>query len=67
MEADSYTLHFQIYVSGVTSAADPTARKRTKEKERKKEKERTKEKERKKRERKRKKEKTEIQIIQKLT
>ena len=25
MEADSHTLHFQIYVSGVTSAADPTA------------------------------------------
>lgn len=25
MKADSYTLHVQIYVSGVTSAADPTA------------------------------------------
>lgn len=28
MEADSYTLHFQIYVSGVTSTADPTASER---------------------------------------
>jgi len=25
MESDSYTLHFQIYVRAVTSAADPTA------------------------------------------
>ncbi len=28
MEADSYTLHFQIYVSAATSAADPTASER---------------------------------------
>ncbi len=45
MEADSYTSHFQIYVSGVTSAADPTAsereeRKKERKKERRKEKER---------------------------
>lgn len=36
MEADSYTLHFQIYVSGVNLTADPTAP----EKERKEKKER---------------------------
>lgn len=37
MEADSYTLHFQIYASAMTSAADPTGSEREDKKERKKE------------------------------
>lgn len=37
MEADSYTLHFQIYASAMTSTADPTGSEREDKKERKKE------------------------------
>lgn len=37
MEADSYTLHFQIYASAMTSTADPTGSEREDKKESKKE------------------------------